>query len=61
MADAVQLGPLVYVMLLNWNDAPNTLACLRSVFELDFPNFRVLVVDNGSADGSDQAIQQAFG
>ncbi|MBN1139595.1 MAG: glycosyltransferase family 2 protein [Anaerolineae bacterium] len=53
--------PLVYVMLLNWNDAPNTLACLHSIYELDYPNFRVLVVDNGSTDGSDQAIQQAYG
>jgi len=54
-------SPLVYVMLLNWNDAANTLACLRSVYELDYPNFRVLVVDNGSTDESQQAIQQAFG
>ncbi len=52
--------PLAYVMLLNWNDADNSLACLRSVFELDYPNFRVLVVDNGSADGSEQAILTAF-
>ena len=56
--DTVQ--PLVYVMLLNWNDAENTIACLRSVYELDYPNFRVLVVDNGSTDGSDQAIREAF-
>jgi len=55
-----QVRPLVYVMLLNWNDAENTLACLRSVYELDYPNFRVLVVDNGSTDGSDQAIGEAF-
>jgi GT2 family glycosyltransferase len=52
--------PLVYVMLLNWNDAENTLACLRSVYELEYANFRVLVVDNGSTDGSDQAIREAF-
>ena len=52
--------PPVYVLLLNWNDADNTLACLRSVYELDYANFCVLVVDNGSTDGSDQAIRQAF-
>jgi len=51
---------LVYVMLLNWNDKENTLACLRSVYDLDYPNFRVLVVDNGSTDGSDRAIRQTF-
>jgi len=52
--------PLAYVLLLNWNDAENTLACLRSVCELDYQNFRVLVVDNGSTDGSDQVICEAF-
>lgn len=52
--------PLVYVLLLNWNDAENTLACLHSIHELDYPSFRVVVVDNGSIDGSDQAIRQAF-
>jgi GT2 family glycosyltransferase len=52
--------PLTYVMLLNWNDAENSLACLQSVFELDYASFRVLVVDNGSTDGSDQAISAAF-
>lgn len=52
--------PLVYVMILNWNDAENSLACLRSIYELDYPHLRVIVVDNGSTDGSDQAIQAAF-
>jgi len=52
--------PLVYVMLLNWNDAENTLDCLRSVYELDYANFRVVMVDNGSTDGSDQVIREAF-
>ncbi|KPL19014.1 MAG: hypothetical protein AMJ93_13365, partial [Anaerolineae bacterium SM23_84] len=52
--------PPVCVVLLNWNDAENTLACLRSVYELDYPVLRVVVVDNGSTDGSDQAIREAF-
>lgn len=59
-ATNVQDLPLVYVMLLNWNDAENTLACLESVYELDYANLCVLVVDNGSTDGSDQAIRDAF-
>lgn len=52
--------PLIYVLLLNWNNAEDTLDCLRSVFALDYPRFRPLVVDNGSSDGSDQVIQTAF-
>jgi GT2 family glycosyltransferase len=52
--------PLVYIMILNWNDAENTLACLSSVYHLNYPSFRVLVVDNGSTDESDRVIRQAF-
>ena len=53
-------SPLVYILILNWDDAENTLATLRSVYELNYSNFRVLVVDNGSTDGSDRTVQQAF-
>jgi hypothetical protein len=55
-----QTQPLVYVMLLHWNDAENTLDCLQSVYELDYPNFRALVLDNGSTDGSIQQVREAF-
>jgi GT2 family glycosyltransferase len=52
--------PLVYVMMLNWNDAENSIACLDSVYKLDYANFRVLVVDNGSQDGSVAEICNTF-
>jgi hypothetical protein len=52
--------PLIYLVMLNWDDAPNSLACLQSMRELDYPNFRVVVVDNGSQDGSDQRIREQF-
>jgi GT2 family glycosyltransferase len=51
---------LVYLVMLNWNDAPNSLACLRSVQELDYQNFRIVVVDNGSEDGSEAQIRAQF-
>ena len=44
--------PLVYVVILNWNAPAETLACLDSVYALDYPNFQVVVVDNGSQDDS---------
>lgn len=48
-----QLGrPSVFVIVLNWNGWRDTLECLESVYRLDYPNYRVLVVDNGSEDGS---------
>lgn len=44
--------PLISVVVLNWNGADDTLACLDSLAALTYPNFNVIVVDNGSTDDS---------
>ena len=44
--------PSVYIVVLNWNGADDTLACLDSLAALTYPNFSVIVVENGSTDGS---------
>lgn len=52
--------PNVAIIILHWNNAPDTLACLESVFQLDYSNFSVLVVDNGSTDDSVSQIQDCY-
>ncbi len=52
--------PSVVVVILNWNNAPATLACLDSVAQVEYPNYRVLVVDNGSEDGSVDQIRTVW-
>lgn len=44
--------PLVSVVVLNWNGADDTLACLDSLAALTYANFNVVLVDNGSSDAS---------
>lgn len=44
--------PSVSIVVLNWNGADDTLACLDSLAALKYPNFNVVVVDNGSTDDS---------
>ena len=39
-------------ILVNWNGSDDTVECLESLFNSDYPNHRVVVVDNGSKDGS---------
>lgn len=51
---------MISVIILNWNNAPDTLECLASVYRSDDANFSVLVVDNGSEDDSLSLIQQAY-
>jgi GT2 family glycosyltransferase len=54
------MHPLVFIIVLNWNSWRDTLECLRSLAQLDYPNYRVLVVDNGSTDGSEERIREAY-
>ena len=50
-------APLVFVNVLNWNGWEDTNQCLESLDRLDYENFRVLVVDNGSTDGSVERLR----
>lgn len=46
--------PKIAIVVLNWNGWHHTAECLRSLRALAYPNFRVIVVDNGST-GDDLA------
>lgn len=50
------MSPKVTILVLNWNNWQRTLGCLESLDELDYANFEVVVVDNGSEDGSEAMI-----
>ncbi len=50
----------VCVIVLNWNGWRDTLACIASLQQLDYSDVTILVVDNGSTDGSVVHIREAF-
>lgn len=45
------------IIVLNWNNWQDTIECLESLQRLTYPNYQVIVVDNGSSDGSLQKIK----
>lgn len=51
----------VYIIILNWNRAALTIDCVRSLSALAYPDYRVLVLDNGSQDGSVEKVRAEFG
>ena len=50
----------VVAIIVNWNSRADTLECLASLEKSTYDNLQILVVDNGSADGSVDAIQSQF-
>ncbi|MDZ7264725.1 MAG: glycosyltransferase family 2 protein [candidate division KSB1 bacterium] len=50
----------ISVVILNWNRKAMLLDCLRSIKELEYPTYEIIVVDNASTDGSVQAVREAY-
>lgn len=44
--------PQVSIIILNWNGKEDTIECLESLKNITYPNYEILLVDNGSTDGS---------
>jgi GT2 family glycosyltransferase len=54
-------SPLVSVVILSHNSRRFLQDCLSSVLSSRYPNFEVILVDNGSADGSVELVRTEFG
>ncbi len=52
--------PKLFVIVLNYNGKDTLPACLASVYQSDYSNFEVVVVDNNSKDGSFEAAKNQF-
>ncbi len=48
----------VYVIILNWNGWQDTIECVESCRRLTYPNLHILLVDNGSIDGSEAILRE---
>lgn len=54
--------PAIALIVLTWNQRDVTLDCLASLAGLDYPTERlqIVIVDNGSTDGTAQAIRARY-
>jgi GT2 family glycosyltransferase len=52
--------PSVYIAVLNWYNYPSTVACVRSLLAMDYPNFKIVIVDNFSKNESVEVFRKEF-
>jgi len=53
--------PKVAVIVLNWNGLDDTVECLESLRKISYPNYAVVVVDNGSEGDDVRVLKEKFG
>ena len=53
-------APLAGVVIVNWKGLDDTLSCVDSCLQLDYPDYFLAIVDNGSGDGSLEALRTRF-
>jgi len=54
------MNPRVFIIILNWNGKKDTLECLSSLKKISYKNHKIVLVDNGSTDGSSEEIRKRF-
>jgi GT2 family glycosyltransferase len=52
--------PKVIIIIVNWNGYQDTSDCLRSIAKIDYPNYSIVVIDNGSKGREAEKIKRAF-
>lgn len=52
--------PEVSIIIVSWNAREYLIGCLMSLYEEDLPWAEIIVVDNGSSDGSPEAVEELF-
>ncbi|MFA5374701.1 MAG: glycosyltransferase family 2 protein [Dehalococcoidia bacterium] len=53
--------PKVSIIILNWNRLEDTIECLESLKKIMYPNYDVILIDNGSSGNDAEVLKSKFG
>lgn len=60
MSDNNKQMPLVYLLILNYNGYEYTCGCIESLRQITYHNYRLLIIDNDSQDGSYEKLKSDY-
>jgi len=52
------MNPIVSIIILNWNGWKDTIECLESLYQINYLNYDIIIVDNASQDDSIEKIRE---
>lgn len=47
---------MIYICVLNYNNAEDTIICLESLLKMNFTDYKIILIDNASTDGSQSVL-----
>lgn len=51
---------LVYIIILNWKNYGHTINCVKRCQKQNYPNFKILVIENNSPNQSENKLRQSL-
>lgn len=57
----IKKQPKIAIIILNWNGIEDTRACLNSLKKIKYPNYDIILVDNGSRYYEADYLEKEFG
>lgn len=52
--------PVVWIVLLNYKGCQDTIECIESLEQITYRNYKIIIVDNNSKDGSEEILRNKF-
>jgi len=52
--------PLIYIIILNYINYQDTIECVESLKKLNYPNYKVIIVDNASPNKSELILKRRY-
>ncbi len=50
----------VAIIILNWNRLSDTIACVNSCLKNNYPNYQIILIDNGSKNNQGKLLQEKY-